>query len=319
MVKKITAFLLTLMISLVSWNGVAAYADTNEANSEEIVNEETSPVLANPDFTLKSYGKGQVILSYKKILGVKGAEVYLKVGKDKKWDYLGTIDNHTAKYYFKGVKKGKTCYFKLISYKTDKNDKKYRSEPVVKSVKVTYKSVKMRKGNYTKGSVYGPSLTVAELKQVKKQVQKFLDENIVDTMSDYEKVAIAHDYLVENCDYADSWKKNNANSAWGALVYHEAQCSGYARAYKALCDAMGIGCYYVHANAKSINPSHQFNMVRVDKKWYIIDVQANDSSGFDVAFLCSAKQYKELGIRWDESKFSKCKNNYIEEQRKMEG
>lgn len=55
--------------------------------------------------------------------------------------------------------------------------------------------------------------------------------------------------------------------------YGEAQCSGFARAMKALCDAIGIDCIYVHADAKVANPSHQWNQVKVGGKWYILDAQ----------------------------------------------
>lgn len=312
---------MVLMVLLTPLNGVSVYAVPDMDMSDTTPQEETAEasgnddlsMLGKPRFTLKSYGKGQVVLSCKQVSDATGFDVYYKNGKNKKWVHAGRIDNLTRKYYFKGLKKNKTYYFKFISYKTDADGRNITGNPVEKSVKVIYKSVKMKQGDYKSGSVYGPSLTTAELNQVKAQVQKFLDENIVESMSDYEKAAIAHDYLVENCGYAESWAKNRANSAWGALVYHEAQCSGYARAYKALCDAMGIGCYYVHANEESINPSHQFNIVQIDKAWYIVDVQLNDSSGFDAAFFCSAKEYKELGIRWDESKFPKCKSNYVKE------
>jgi len=55
-----------------------------------------------------------------------------------------------------------------------------------------------------------------------------------------EKVLVAHNYLAQYCSYAETWSENGANTAWGALVYQKAQCSGYARAMKALCDAMDI-------------------------------------------------------------------------------
>ena len=53
------------------------------------------------------------------------------------------------------------------------------------------------------------------------------------------KAFIAFNYLNQNCKYATrGWQYNGANTAWGALVYGEAQCSGYARGMKALCDAI---------------------------------------------------------------------------------
>ena len=129
--------------------------------------------------------------------------------------------------------------------------------PVGETFRVSIKTPTV-KGEYGSGSVYGPSLTVSQLTEVRRVVQSFKTNFIKSGMSDYEKVKAAHDYLCANCTYAyGGWQYNGANTAWGALVYGEAQCSGYARAMKALCDAMGIPCYYVHANAQSANPSHQ--------------------------------------------------------------
>ncbi len=69
---------------------------------------------------------------------------------------------------------------------------------------------------------------------------------------------------------------------------------------KALCDAIGVPCYYVHANKKALNPSHQWNQVKVDGKWYIVDAQ----SGY---FLAGSKTWRnEIGMSWDTKGLPKC-------------
>jgi hypothetical protein len=69
---------------------------------------------------------------------------------------------------------------------------------------------------------------------------------------------------------------------------------------KALCDAIGVKCYYVHANSKASNPSHQWNMVRVGGKWYILDAQG----GF---FLVGSQTYQNMvGMRWDTKGLPTC-------------
>ena len=157
------------------------------------------------------------------------------------------------------------------------------------------------KGDYNPGSVYGPKLPQKELNEVKTAVQTFLTEYIEDDMTDYEKVYLAQYYLATTCTYAPDWGKNYANTAWGALIYHEAQCSGYTRAFKALCDAMDVGCYYVHADKNASNPSHQFNLVKVDGQWYVLDPQLNaETPAPGAAFLISEQKYRSLtGVTWD--------------------
>ncbi len=103
-------------------------------------------------------------------------------------------------------------------------------------------------GNYKKGTVYGPSLATKQLKQVKSAVVDAVNSCIREGMSDREKIVALVNYLCDQSKYADDWSKNKANTAWGALVYGEAQCSGYTRAMCALLDAVSIENKYVHAS-----------------------------------------------------------------------
>lgn len=69
---------------------------------------------------------------------------------------------------------------------------------------------------------------------------------------------------------------------------------------KALCDAIGVDCRYVHANAKASNPSHQWNQVKVGDKWYILDAQSN-------GFLLGTNTWiKQAGMSWDTKGLPTC-------------
>lgn len=132
-------------------------------------------------------------------------------------------------------------------------------------------------GNYKKGSVYGPKLSAKELQQVKAAVIKAVNSCIWESMTYKEKIVALVNYLCDICSYADDWSKNKANTAWGALVYGEAQCSGYTRVMMALLDAVGIENKYVHASKKAINPSHQWLVLKYsDGEWYHLDPQMID-------------------------------------------
>lgn len=160
--------------------------------------------------------------------------------------------------------------------------------------------INKNKSSYTAGadSVYGPALTQEQLNQVADVVSQFKTQYITDDMDDRQKIRAASDFLKAMCEYAPDWSENGANTAWGALVYHQAQCSGYARAFKALCDAVDIGCYYVHADETALNPAHQWNIVRADGIWYHIDVQVNDSTIFDAIYLTT-----QAPMKFDESAY----------------
>ncbi len=155
--------------------------------------------------------------------------------------------------------------------------------------------------SYTAGtdSVYGPRLSQRELDEVAEAVTDFMNEMARQKLDVVEKVLVAHNYLARNCSYAASWAKNGANTAWGALIYGEAQCSGYARAMKALCDAMDVNCYYVHSDKND----HQWNMVEINGTWYVVDVQADASSYCYDFFLCGSNFH---GQSYDQTKYPIC-------------
>lgn len=149
--------------------------------------------------------------------------------------------------------------------------------------------INMNQASYTAGtsSVYGPSLTQDQLNAVAQAVANFKTNYINDSMDNDTKIRTAYDYLVNNVEYIDWNKGEGANAAYGALVKGQAACSGYARAFKALCDSIGVSCYYIHSTGND----HQWNMVEFNDGYYFVDVQANDSSGFDWIYHSSTHPY----------------------------
>ena len=252
--------------------------------------------VSNTEITTETTEKQEITTEEKKetiklkISSAKAASVTLKWNKIK----------GTSKYNIYRSKKKKSGYKKIATVKSGKNTYKdtkiteksnyyYKIQAVLSSGEKIVSNVKTKvkvKGNYKTGSVYGPSLSGSQLKQLKDYVANFVNVYTEPGMDDFYKVLAANDYLCKRCSYETrGWDVNHANTALGALKYKKAQCSGYARAFKALCDGMGISCRYVHANSNAYNPFHQWNLVRVDKKWYLIDVQLNDSSGGYFCFL----------------------------------
>ncbi|MCI9598034.1 MAG: transglutaminase-like superfamily [Firmicutes bacterium] len=254
---------------------------------------------AGPSMELKvsNASASSVVLKWNKQSQAKSYQVYRSTKKTSGYKKIASTEKGTFK--DENLREQKTYYYKVTA-------RKQGSQKVASN---TVSKVKVR-GNYKKGTVYGPSMTERQRKQVKNAAAKFVNTKIRPGMGDYEKVEAAHDYLVNRCEYADSSRKNGANSAWGALIYQEAQCSGYSRAFKALCDAMDVKCYYVHATEKAVNPFHQWNIVRVGSRYYHMDVQCNDSSGFRAIYLVSDKTMKKIGLRWNTSQYPRCSKDY---------
>ena len=238
-----------------------------------------------------------VNLSWSYIAQADGYRVYRY--DNGKWSFLKNVKKRNViTTTDKNVQTGKTYQYRVLAYRVIKGKNIYSSKS--KARKITLKTATV-KGDYQYGSVYGPYLDAQHLAQVRSVVQSFKINYIRKGMSDYDRVLTAYNYLRSNCSYAyKGWQYNYANTAWGALVYGEAQCSGYARAMKALCDAIGVDCRYVHADSKASNPSHQWNQVRVGGKWYILDAQ---SGGF---LLGSRTWKKKAGMSWDAKGLPTC-------------
>lgn len=264
-----------------------------------------SPILGGADVTIiKGFANSSIKpkLYWNGLKGCQGYKIYRKTS-DTEWKLVKTTKGAKNLIWTDtSAKKNKVYRYRIRAYRVS-NGKTYYSA-YSKVFKVSTRTPKI-KGKYSQGSIYGPALSTKELQDVKRAVQGFKINYIKSGMSDYEKIEAAYAFLRNTCTYAYAgWQYNQANTAWGALVYGEAQCSGYARAMKALCDAIGIPCYYVHANSKSLNPSHQWNQVKINGKWYILDAQG----GY---FLVSGKTYRYTGMRWNTKGLPDCKKDYF--------
>lgn len=120
-------------------------------------------------------------------------------------------------------------------------------------------------------------------------------------MTDEEKVKAVHDWLCRNIHYgyiryigtdevaADSY------TASGPMNYETAVCSGYAEAFKRFMDYMGIDSKYVEGTGyNSLYPnggSHAWNQVKIDGKWYNMDVTWDDPVNGDSGVVNSYDYY----------------------------
>ena len=70
-------------------------------------------------------------------------------------------------------------------------------------------------------------------------------------------------------------------SSLGALKNKYAVCAGYALTFKLLCETAGLECDYVAGTAGGY---HAWNQVKVDGKWYNVDVTWDDPVSKGKAF-----------------------------------
>ncbi|MCR5122925.1 MAG: hypothetical protein K6B74_10960 [Ruminococcus sp.] len=110
--------------------------------------------------------------------------------------------------------------------------------------------------------------------------------------SEIERVRAVYRYLIENVGY-DEVHKNNAHyhlksTAYGALVNKRAVCQGYAVAAYRLFRELGLDCRVITGTASDGDLGeeyHAWNIVRVDGRYYDLDITWDKRLGTDRYFL----------------------------------
>ena len=103
--------------------------------------------------------------------------------------------------------------------------------------------------------------------------------------TDEERQQMLFDELVRRVEYdreiseaGEQTQQMRINrSAYGALVTGKTVCSGYARAYKAVCDELRLPCWVVRGYHK--DTAHEWNAVLLHGQVYYVDATFADTGG----------------------------------------
>lgn len=120
--------------------------------------------------------------------------------------------------------------------------------------------------------------------------------------TDYEKAKKIHDWINErltyNYDAADIGGDEYlyAHTAYPLFVEGKGNavvCEGYAKAFKILCNELGVGCVVVSGMSYTSSGSgpHMWNMMSMpDRNYYAVDLTWDDSgdAGYDTYFMAGA-------------------------------
>ncbi|MBO4831891.1 MAG: hypothetical protein J5569_05415 [Oscillospiraceae bacterium] len=138
--------------------------------------------------------------------------------------------------------------------------------------------------------VYTESL----LKSMSYSLDKAVDQ-IVDTVAEdsdalmllslCEKLIGQVDFDIDSAADPDLTEQDIAATAFGALVNRSATSEGFALAYKALCDKLGLDCRVV--TGRYNNLPHYWNIVYIDGDFYHVDPAMSDITGIENSFLRS--------------------------------
>lgn len=120
-----------------------------------------------------------------------------------------------------------------------------------------------------------------------------------------------HDYLATEVKYASNTMLPSAHNICGPFLEGTAVCEGYARAFKLICDEMGIPCIMVTgvATDEDRTENHAWNIVRKGKNNYHVDVTWNSSvyqcTKFPLYYNVS-DAFIEKDHTWDKMVFPRC-------------
>lgn len=104
----------------------------------------------------------------------------------------------------------------------------------------------------------------------------WLNENITEDMTDYEKCEAIYAYLSGYVQYSNdllnalntSYTFDLGITAYGAMIDNLTICQGYADAFDMLSSMLGFECVQIFGQG---NGPHNWNMIQLDGNWYHVD------------------------------------------------
>lgn len=303
MKKKIAAALLAFMlVGSVSEAAYAAASLTSNAvtAAEESVTEEVTEELMTETDAETAEDEYHVEMSYDNILQKGGLLAERETSFENPQDGYSANASVTSAEYKKVEKvileaidaMEPTC--NLAPYSIDSDDFKiYAAEIFNSNPRYFYLYGFSWNASWTTNYVttvylsYDEEYTKSEVKSMLKQYDAAVNavlQGISASWTDMEKLLYLNDYFARNCAYDTIVYTNPAAAsdliytAYGVLVNKSAVCQGYALAYYELAEQLGIPCQMITSN--SIN--HAWNMVKVNDKYYQVDVTWDDPT-YDTA------------------------------------
>ncbi|MCK9444635.1 MAG: hypothetical protein M0Q14_08920 [Tissierellaceae bacterium] len=142
-----------------------------------------------------------------------------------------------------------------------------------------YKGAEYRLGKLNLLYTKSKKEIVSHRQRVREIKEDFIKNYINETMSDYEKVLVVHDYIVNSSKYDESLLYDSqippeSYSSYGVLELGNAVCEGYAKAMKYLLDDLQINSMIVIGASKGEN--HAWNLVELESEYYHIDATWDD-------------------------------------------
>lgn len=144
-------------------------------------------------------------------------------------------------------------------------------------------------------------------------VVEMIKESLPRNATSFDKYIAIHDWICERAYYDENGRSNPSaypETHTAYPIFEESRdggvvCEGYAKAYKILCDQMGLECMLVLGDAMSNGSyeAHMWNKVLMsDGNWYVVDATWDDQ-GQDLYydyFLCGKQSPCFNGLTFEQ-------------------
>lgn len=130
----------------------------------------------------------------------------------------------------------------------------------------------------------------AQIKDVKNRIVANLQGK-----SDYEKIKVVHDYLVDTIEYESTLSQYTIYDIYGALVMKKSVCEGYAKAFQYIMNELGIENAIVigkGTNSRNQTENHAWNYVKLNGNWYAVDSTWDDPIIIGGGTLSNTSRYR---------------------------
>lgn len=118
-----------------------------------------------------------------------------------------------------------------------------------------------------------------EQKQVLAEVERIVASIITDSMSDYTKEIVLHDYLVKNFkydyqNYTNSTVPDEAYQITGFIKNKMGVCNAYAYTFQLMAKLAGLDTEVIKGELDG--EKHAWNLIKLDNEYYHLDVTSDD-------------------------------------------
>ena len=146
--------------------------------------------------------------------------------------------------------------------------------------------------------------TKEQEEHINNELTRIVNSITTKNMSDIDKIKVINKYIIDRYEYDDSLVSNNVYSA---LTTGKTICQGYAMTAYKMFSLVGIENKIVIGELDGI--AHGWNIVKVDGKWYNLDVTNNDVTN-NKYFLRNDKTLRDDGFTWEINDYPICDKDY---------